>query len=231
MARDIKIAPHLVDKEDSRFLILHTNAFGSAEPSSDIIDEADGSGLAMLATLAGVDGGVTEETAPLYVDALRSFAASGAVSDGLVGPLGDAVEALGKADRSCFGVDDRVQVATWRLSLRTARTLRETDDTYDFCAAMKRVHKAVEALGVDESDAAVQRRDAIVHCLKSGKQIKGSPWAVFVSPGATYAPASFLRGRELGPALAGAARAFVAEALAEVNGCRRTAPRWKRLYS
>ena len=134
--------------------------------------------LAMLATLAGVDGGVTEETAPLYVDALRSFAASGAVSDGLVGPLGDAVEALGKADRSCFGVDDRVQVATWRLSLRTARTLRETDDTYDFCAAMKRVHKAVEALGVDESDAAVQRRDAIVHCLKSGwAAYESKPWA------------------------------------------------------
>ena len=134
--------------------------------------------LAMLATLAGVDGGVTEETAPLYVDALRSFAASGAVSDGLVGPLGDAVEALGKADRSNFGVDDRVQVATWRLSLRTARTLRETDDTYDFCAAMKRVHKAVEALGVDESDAAVQRRDAIVHCLKSGwAAYESKPWA------------------------------------------------------
>ena len=134
--------------------------------------------LAMLATLAGVDGGVTEETAPLYVDALRSFAASGAVSDGLVGPLGDAVEALGKADRSCFGVDDRVQVATWRLSLRTARTLRETDDTYDFCAAMKRVHKAVEALGLDESDAAVQRRDAIVHCLKSGwAAYESKPWA------------------------------------------------------
>ena len=132
---------------------------------------------AMLATLAGVDGGVTEETAPLYVDALRSFAASGAVSDGLVGPLGDAVEALGKADRSNFGVDDRVQVATWRLSLRTARTLRETDDTYDFCAAMKRVHKAVEALGVDERRA-VQRRDAIVHCLKSGwAAYESKPWA------------------------------------------------------
>ena len=49
--------------------------------------------LHIILRAAGVDGGVTEETAPLYVDALRSFAASGAVSDGLVGPLGDAVEA------------------------------------------------------------------------------------------------------------------------------------------
>lgn len=134
--------------------------------------------LSMLATLAGVDGGVTAETAPLYVDALRAFAASGAVCDGLVGPLGDAVEALGKADRACFSVDDRVQVATWRLSLKTARTLRETDDTYDFCSAMKRVAKAIEALQPDESDAACQRRDAIVHCLKSSWAANESkPWA------------------------------------------------------
>ena len=78
-----------------------------------------------------------------------------------------------------FGVDDRVQVATWRLSLRTARTLRETDDdTTTSARRWQRVHKAVEALGVDESDAAVQRRDAIGHCLKSGwAAYESKPWA------------------------------------------------------
>ena len=42
-----------------------------------------------------------------------------------------------------------------------------------------------------------------MHCLKSGKMIKGSPWTVLVAPGPTYAAASFLRGRDLGTAVAG----------------------------
>ena len=65
----------------------------------------------------------------ISAQALKLFATNAAVPDGVAAPLGDLVEALGKADRSCFAVEDRVRVATWRLSCKTARVLRETDDT------------------------------------------------------------------------------------------------------
>ena len=47
------------------------------------------------------------------------------------------------------------------------------------------------------------RYSLAVHDLKVGRQIKGSPWTILVAPGLTYAPASFLRGRDLGRAVAG----------------------------
>jgi hypothetical protein len=134
--------------------------------------------LGMLTTLAKTDGGVTETTAPLFMGALRAFAANAAVPDGLAGPMGELVEALGGAPRGAFEVADRVQVATWRLSCACARTLRETDDTYDFCGAMKRVSQAVAALQRDDSDAAVERRDAIIHCLRSAwPHYEAKKWA------------------------------------------------------
>ena len=134
--------------------------------------------LGMLTTLAKTDGGVTETTAPLFMGALRAFAANAAVPDGLAGPMGELVEALGCAPRGAFEVADRVQVATWRLSCACARTLRETDDTYDFCGAMKRVSQAVAALQRDDSDAAVERRDAIIHCLRSAwPHYEAKKWA------------------------------------------------------
>ena len=123
--------------------------------------------LAMLTTLAAAEGCVTENTAPLFVDVVRGFAASAAMPDGLVAPIASLVEALGRAPRASFALNDRVDVATWRLSCGAARTLRETDDTYDFCAAMKRVSAAIAALRVDASDAAVARRDAVIHCLRA----------------------------------------------------------------
>ena len=123
--------------------------------------------LQMLTTLARTEGCVTAATAAIFMSTLRAFASNSAMPDGLAGPMGDVVEALGAAPKAAFELDDRVQVATWRLSLGTARTLRETDDTYDFCGAMKRVSMAVAALQADDSDAAAQRRDAIIHCLKS----------------------------------------------------------------
>ena len=55
------------------------------------------------------------------------------------------------------------------------------------------------------SVATTGRYELQVYCLKSGKQIKGSPWMVLVAPGPTYAPSSFLRGHELGKAVAGRA--------------------------
>ena len=51
-----------------------------------------------------------------------------------------------------------------------------------------------------------------VHDLKSGKEVKDSPWSVLVAPGATYAPSSFLRGRELGKGIAGELLSFVLHA-------------------
>ena len=47
-----------------------------------------------------------------------------------------------------------------------------------------------------------------VTSLKAGKPIKGSPWTLLVAPGPTHAPSSFLRGRELGRAVAGELTAF-----------------------
>lgn len=124
--------------------------------------------LQMLKSLAETEGCITESTAGMFMATLRAFARNDAMPDGLAPAMGELVEALGKTTaKDAFPVDDRVQIATWRLSLVTARQLRETDDTYDFCGAMKRVSAAINALQSDDSDAAVQRRDAIVHCLKS----------------------------------------------------------------
>ena len=50
----------------------------------------------------------------------------------------------------------------WRLSCRTARVLRTTDDTYDFCAAMKRVQQAVAALQ--------QRHDSLTEQLGAAEE-------------------------------------------------------------
>ena len=47
-----------------------------------------------------------------------------------------------------------------------------------------------------------------VQCLKSGNALQGSPWAVLVAPGPTYAPTSYLKGRDLGRAVAGEPCAF-----------------------
>ncbi|KAJ1463085.1 hypothetical protein M885DRAFT_504624 [Pelagophyceae sp. CCMP2097] len=122
--------------------------------------------LAMLKKLAETPGAVSSETAPLFVAALRTFAASGVVNDVVAQPLADLVDVLVAQPKAAFGAEDRSAVVTWSLALSTARQLR-TDDTYDFSRALKRVTDAVRALQEDGSDAAVSRRDAVIHCLRA----------------------------------------------------------------
>ena len=51
MGGTVLVAPHAVETEDGKLLRSLAYVFGSAEPSEDLLDEADGSGLALLRLL------------------------------------------------------------------------------------------------------------------------------------------------------------------------------------
>lgn len=131
-------------------------------------------GLEMLATVVTA-GGLTRGTAPLFFRALQALLSEQRLARDLVDPVAALLDALLAAD--VVDGRDRDALVTWHLSCSTARRL-DTDDTYDFAAAIKRVIAAARAVVPDSTLRAAARRDAILHCLEVAMAAyDAKPWA------------------------------------------------------